>query len=244
MNIIISRTSEELGQKAGALAKQKIQEALTTKGSARLLLATGMSQMETIRVLVESNIDWSKVEVFHMDEYIGLPSDHKASFVKYIKERFVDKVNVGFFHPVETRGDISENIKKLSAVIKESPIDVAMIGIGENTHIGFNDPPADFETKEAYITVKLDDRCKKQQVGEGWFPSLDDGPDIAVTITPHQILQCRTIICSVPFAIKAEAVYKTITSKTDPNVPASILKRHHEFYLFVDRDSASRVVQF
>lgn len=244
MDISISKTPQELGQKAGKLAVSKLKEALAVNGHARILLATGMSQMETMKNLVRADVDWSKVEIFHMDEYIGLPSGHKASFIKYIKERFIDHVSVKKFHPVETDGDLSDRLRQLSTAIREKPIDVGMIGIGENTHIGFNDPPADFETQEAYIKVKLDDRCKMQQVGEGWFNSKDEVPDSAVTITPYQIIQCKTIVCSVPFSVKAEAVYKTITSRITGDVPATILKRHDDFHLFLDRDSASKIIQF
>lgn len=244
MNISISKTPQELGQKAGKLAVSKLKEALAMNGYARVLLATGMSQMETMMNVVKSDVDWSKVEVFHMDEYIGLPIGHKASFIRYIKERFIDHVQVKKFYPVETSGNLSERLEQLSAAIREKPIDVGMIGIGENTHIGFNDPPADFKTQEAYIKVKLDDRCKMQQVGEGWFNSKDEVPDSAVTITPYQIIQCKTIICSVPFLVKAEAVYKTITSRITGDVPATILKRHDDFHLFLDRDSASKIIQF
>lgn len=244
MDISISKTPQELGQKAGKLAVSKLKEALAMNGYARVLLATGMSQMETMMNVVKSDVDWSKVEVFHMDEYIGLPIGHKASFIRYIKERFIDHVQVKKFYPVETSGNLSERLEQLSAAIREKPIDVGMIGIGENTHIGFNDPPADFKTQEAYIKVKLDDRCKMQQVGEGWFNSKDEVPDSAVTITPYQIIQCKTIICSVPFLVKAEAVYKTITSRITGDVPATILKRHDDFHLFLDRDSASKIIQF
>lgn len=244
MDISISNTPQELGQKAAKLAISKLKEALVKNGHGRILLATGMSQMETMTNLVKSDVDWSKVEVFHMDEYIGLPPGHKASFIKYIKERFIDHVQVKKFYPVETSGDLSGRLEQLSTAIRMRPIDVGMIGIGENTHIGFNDPPADFETREAYIKVKLDDRCKMQQVGEGWFNSKDEVPDSAVTITPYQIIQCKTIICSVPFLVKAEAVHKTITSKISGDVPATILKKHDDFHLFLDKDSASKVIQF
>ncbi|HEX5168563.1 MAG TPA: 6-phosphogluconolactonase [Cyclobacteriaceae bacterium] len=244
MEISISTSWQELGQKAAALAITRLKDAITQKGCARILLATGMSQMETMQRLADSDVDWSSVEVFHMDEYIGLPPGHKASFIKYIQERFTDKVKVKKFYPVETSGDLNENLKQLSITIRESQVDVGMIGIGENTHIGFNDPPADFETREAYIQVKLDDRCKLQQVGEGWFASIDEVPDTAVTITPYQILQCQTIICSVPYLVKADAIHKTITSKISEDIPSTILKKHDDFHLFLDRDSASRIIQF
>ncbi|MDA0194238.1 MAG: 6-phosphogluconolactonase [Bacteroidetes bacterium] len=244
MNISISKSSKELSQKAAALVASKLNHALNAKGYARLLVSTGMSQLETLEALVKCDLQWSNVEVFHMDEYIGLPVSHKASFIKYIQERFIDQVEVKKFHPVETGGDVSKSLSQLSAAITEKPIDVGIIGIGENTHIGFNDPPADFETKDAFIRVRLDDKCKRQQVGEGWFGSTEEVPDEAITITPYQILQCVTLICGVPFKVKAEAVYKTLTSEITNEVPASILKTHDDFHLFLNRDSSSAIIKF
>ena len=175
--------------------------------------------------------------MFHLDEYVDLPESHPASFRKYLKERFIEKVNLKVYHLVD--GD-PQSIPKLTRLLREAPIDVGLIGIGENAHIAFNDPPADFDTKEAYIVVDLNERCKQQQVGEGWFATVEDVPKQAISMTAYQIMQCTHIISSVPHAVKAKAVADTLHSQTvDPMVPASLLKAHPAFDLFVDEDSAA-----
>jgi len=181
--------------------------------------------------------------MFHLDEYVDLPETHGASFRKYLKERFVSKVkNLKAAHFVD--GTV-EGIKSLTEEIRKSPIDIGLIGIGENTHIAFNDPPADFDTTESYIVVNLDEKCRKQQLGEGWFPTLDDVPKQAVSMTVYQIMQCKKIVSCVPYAVKAEAIEKTLTTKeTTPMVPATKLKEHPDFILYADMDSAKSVVQF
>ena len=180
--------------------------------------------------------------MFHLDEYVDLPITHKASFRKYLKERFVDFVpNLKAAHFVDGTVD---GIKKLTEEITKAPIDVGLIGIGENTHIAFNDPPADFDTKESYIVVNLDEACRRQQMGEGWFESFDDVPKQAVSMTVHQIMSCERIISCVPYAVKASAIGKTIHTKdTTPNVPATKLKEHKNFILYVDMDSAKEILK-
>ena len=177
---------------------------------------------------------------FHLDEYIDLPITHAASFRKYLKERFIDHVHLKEFVFVETEGDVDDNIRMLTRRLREKTIDVGVIGIGENAHIAFNDPPADFDTKQAYIIVNLDSRCKKQQVGEGWFKDEDEVPRQAVSMTPYQIMQCAHIISPVPHKVKADAVKKVLSAKTgDPMVPGSLLKTHPDFQLFLDEESAA-----
>lgn len=244
MIISISKNPSELGIKAGSLAAEKINNAIREKGEARIVLATGASQIETLEYLISQNIDWSRVEIFHLDEYIGLPITHKASFRKYLTERVIGKIKCKAFYAIETEKDIRELTKFLTDRIREKPVDVGFIGIGVNGHIAFNDPPADFETREAYIVVNLDERCKIQQVDEGWFESLDQVPDKAVSMTVWQIMQCRTIISAVPHKVKAEAVYNTLTSKVTPEVPATILKKHEDFNLFLDYNSVSKLIPF
>ena len=183
----------EVGKDAARLAAMKLNLAIEGRGSARIILSTGASQFETLEALVKADVDWSKVEMFHLDEYVGLPETHPASFRKYLKERFVNLVNLkaAYFvdgeHPEET-------IKYLTEEIAKAPIDVALIGVGENAHIAFNDPPADFDTKESYIIVNLDEKCRMQQVGEGWFKTIDDVPKQAVSMTPYRIMESKTII--------------------------------------------------
>jgi len=244
MIISISKNAAELGAAAARLAGEKLREAIARNGEARLVLSTGRSQFETLEALSKEDIDWPKTETFHLDEYIGLPVTHKASFRKYLKERFVDLIECRKFHSVNTEGDIRTLIANLTAEIREKPVDVGLIGIGENGHIAFNDPPADFTTRESFIVVTLAERCKRQQVGEGWFASVDEVPEKAVSMTVWQIMQCRTIVSAVPHQAKAEAVYKTLTGRLSNMTPATMLKQHPDFNLFLDHNSASRVISF
>jgi len=239
MKISISNTPVELGQEAARMVAMKLNEAIMERGEARLILSTGSSQFETLNALLGENVDWEKTEIFHLDEYIGLPLTHNASFRKYLKERFIDHINCKKFYSIDTEGDLSGLISFLTSEISRRQVDVGLIGIGENSHIAFNDPPADFNTREAYIIVKLDERCKLQQAGEGWFMTPRDVPDRAVSMTVDRIMQCRTIISAVPHLIKAEAVALTLKNKITNRIPASMLKQHADFNLFLDQNSAS-----
>lgn len=241
MAVYILDNSEELGEKAADLIVKKLNEAIEKRGQARIILSTGASQFETIKYLVEKNVDWEKVTMFHLDEYLELPETHKASFRRYRKERFTSKVPVKV-HFVNTEGDVEENLKELTREIRKDIIDIGVIGIGENGHIAFNDPPADFETQEAYRIVALEERCRKQQLNEGWFPTLDEVPFKAVSMTPYQIMQCETIVSSVPGERKAEAVRNTLKSEEVTNmVPATLLKTHKDWHLFLDKESSSLI---
>ncbi|HHY52084.1 MAG TPA: glucosamine-6-phosphate deaminase [Clostridiales bacterium] len=237
-NISVSPTPQQLGQKAADKIAELLRNAIAKKGSARIILSTGASQFETIDALVKADVDWSKVEMFHLDEYVALPESHIASFRKYLKERFVSKVSLKAAYFVNGEGDVEENIRVLTEELRRAPVDVGVIGIGENAHIAFNDPPADFETDAAYKVVDLDLRCKQQQVREGWFATVDDVPKQAITMCVKQILACEHIISSVPHAPKAEAVRNTLTSPVDPKIPATILKTHPNWNLFIDDASA------
>lgn len=244
MDISISADSSELGKKAARLVSDKLNEIIKEQGEARMAVSTGSSQFEMFRALVKEKVDWQKVEVFHLDEYIGLPVTHIASFRKYLYERFINLVPVKNFHSVDVEGDIDNRIGELTSEIRSKPVDLGLIGIGVNGHIAFNDPPADFNTHDAYIVVKLDENCKMQQVSEGWFRTLKDVPDQAVSMSVWQIMQCKSIISVVPHLVKADAVYKTLTSKLTNLVPATMLKQHTDWHLFLDQDSASKVVAF
>ena len=240
MKIHVAKTAEELGAQAAHTIAEKLCEAIAESGEARLVLSTGGSQFETLKALLQEDVPWDKVTAFHLDEYIDLPITHAASFRKYLKERFIDHVHLKEFVFVETEGDVDDNIRMLTRRLREKTIDVGVIGIGENAHIAFNDPPADFDTKQAYIIVNLDSRCKKQQVGEGWFKDEDEVPRQAVSMTPYQIMQCAHIISPVPHKVKADAVKKVLSAKTvDPMVPGSLLKTHPDFQLFLDEESAA-----
>lgn len=242
ITITIAETAQELGLRAAAKIADLLNQAIEARGEARIILSTGTSQFETMEALTQQAVDWTRVEMFHLDEYVELGESHIASFRKYLKERFVSKVNLKAAHFVNGEGDVQKNIAALSAELRRKVVDVGVIGIGENAHIAFNDPPADFETDLAYKVVELDERCKQQQVGEGWFKSLKDVPRQAVTMCPRQIMACRHVVSSVPHAVKAEAVYNTITRPVDPMVPATLLKTHPDWNLFIDHESASKLV--
>jgi glucosamine-6-phosphate deaminase len=242
MIINISKNAPELGQRAAQFAAIKLDEAIRKNGEARLVVSTGSSQFETFQSLIHENIEWEKVEVFHLDEYIGLPVTHIASFRKYLYERFINHVKIRKFHSVDVEGDLDQKIKALTLEIRKRPVDVGLIGIGVNGHIAFNDPPADFNTHESYIVVNLDDQCKMQQVNEGWFKTLEDVPGQAVSMTPWQIMQCKTIISCVPHKVKATAVRNTLINNLTNIVPATMLKQHPDFHLYLDNNSASEII--
>lgn len=241
MEIRICKNPDELGKSAAAHVAEQLRKIIAEKGYARIALSTGASQFDTIKHLVLEDVDWSKVEMFHLDEYVDLPESHPASFRKYLKERFVNKV--GALKAAHFVDGTKEGIAALTEQITREPIDIGLIGIGENTHIAFNDPPADFDTKESYIVVNLDMACRNQQMGEGWFKTFDEVPKQAVSMTVHQIMQCKKIVSCVPYAVKADAVYKTLTAKETTNlIPATKLKEHPDFTLYVDMDSAKEIL--
>ena len=239
MKVKVSKNSKELGKEAAALAARILNKCIAEKGKARLVLSTGASQFETLIALLKVDVDWSKVEMFHLDEYINLPESHPASFRKYLKERFVNLVKIKKVYFVNGEGDVKQNIKELTDKLRKEPIDLGLIGIGENGHIAFNDPPADFGTKEAYLVVDLDENCKKQQVREGWFPTVDDVPKQAISMSVYQIMQCNAIISSVPYKIKANAIKLMLESDLTSMIPATMLKTHKDATVFLEEESAS-----
>lgn len=239
MKLIISKTKEELGRLSAKHAADCVNAAIKERGYARILLSTGASQFPFFEEFVKCDVDWSRVEMFHLDEYVGITDAHPASFKRYLTDRFVSKVNPGKAHLIDGSRPAEETIAELTELINESPIDVGLIGIGENAHIAFNDPPADFNDTRAYKVVTLDERCLNQQVGEGWFKSVEETYKQAISMTCPQIMRCKTIISVVPYAVKAEAVYNTLTSPLSPSVPATLLKEHSDFTLYCDADSAS-----
>jgi glucosamine-6-phosphate deaminase len=240
VKIRIFDTKMQMAKSAAEEAKRILVTALNKKGKAVLVVATGTSQIEFLEYLTHlSYIDWSKVEMFHLDEYIGLSEDHPASFRKYLKEHLIDKVHPGEIHMIN--GD-SENPEKecerLNNLIKEKDIDISFVGIGENCHLAFNDPPADFEIDKPYIIVNLDKTCRNQQVKEGWFDLLDNVPTQAISMSIKQILRSENIICVVPDERKAIAVRNAIEGGISPNCPASILKTHNKVSMFLDKESS------
>jgi glucosamine-6-phosphate deaminase len=244
MIIDISADAQELGLKAAQFVTGKLNEAIRRNGEARIVVSTGNSQLETFKALLKEKVEWEKVEVFHLDEYIGLPVNHPASFRKYLYERFINHLKIKEFHAVNVEGEIIEKIKNLTLEIRKKPVDMGLIGIGVNGHIAFNDPPADFDTREAFVIVNLDYECRLQQVSEGWFKSLEEVPLTALSMTPWQIMQCRTIVSCVPHKVKAISVRNTLINIPTNIVPATILKQHRDFYLYLDKNSASEIIPF
>ncbi|NLE39160.1 MAG: glucosamine-6-phosphate deaminase, partial [Pirellulaceae bacterium] len=210
---------------------------------ANVIVATGASQFEMLAALVAAEVDWSRVTFFHLDEYVGLPITHPASFRKYLKERFVDRLPTppAAFHYVNGEGDCEAECRRLGELIAGCTIDVAFVGIGENGHLAFNDPPADFEATRPYFVVELDEACRRQQFGEGWFDSLEAVPCRAITMSIPQILKTRKIICTVPDQRKAAAVQRAVEGPVTPDVPASALQRHADTTLYLDKAAASRL---
>jgi glucosamine-6-phosphate deaminase len=241
MNTFIYRNEIALGKAAGEKAAQLIREAIANNGTANIILATGTSQFETLKTLIDAkNIQWDKVVMFHLDEYISLPITHPASFRKYLLERFLSQVTpLKDAWLINGEGDADEECRRLSDLIQNHPIDVALIGIGENGHLAFNDPPADFETDKPYIIVELNEACKKQQLGEGWFTSIEEVPQKAISMSVKQILKSKNIICSVPGERKADAVKHTLENEISNLYPSTILRTHNYCSLFIDDASAS-----
>jgi len=242
MKRLIFDDKQALGEAAAAQAAAAIERAIRARGTARILVATGASQFEFLDALVtRERVDWSRVEMFHLDEYIGLPPGHPASFRKYLMERLIQPAGLTRYHLLAGDGDPVAACAQAADAIREAPIDCAFAGIGENGHLAFNDPPADFETEEPYLIVSLDEACRRQQVGEGWFESLQAVPERAITISIRQLLKSRELVSVVPDARKAEAVRQCLQGPVSPAHPASILQTHPHVTVYLDRDSAARL---
>ncbi len=243
MRISIHEDKNDAGKQAAWKGAGLIKEAIRKKGHANIIVATGSSQFEMLNELVTSNIDWSKVTAFHLDEYIGMPDTHPASFRNYLKERFVERITLKDFHYINGEKDPEGECNRVAKLIAEHPVDVAFIGIGENAHLAFNDPPADFETELPYLVVELDEVCRRQQLGEGWFQSLEDVPLTAISMSVRQIMKSGSIICTVTEKRKATAVKHTVEGGVSPEVPASILSGRKLVFLFLDREAASELTR-
>lgn len=229
-----------LAEAAASHAAASLQRALSTQGSARLVAATGASQFEFLDALTKApNIDWSRVELFHLDEYVGLPSTHPASFRNYLFQRLIHKTGIKRYHLLDGDGDPQGTAEKIGAELQSKPVDVLFAGIGENGHLAFNDPPADFQVAVPYLIVDLDDACRQQQVNEGWFSKLMDVPQKAISMSIRQILRAREIIAVVPDTRKARAVKACLEGEISPMMPASILRSHPNVTIYLDTDSAA-----
>ena len=241
MKVKIFRTKQQMCKAAAEKAAEILISTIKKKGEATFIAATGASQFEFLENLTSiPSIDWSKTTMFHLDEYVGLPETHPASFRKYLKERLINKVHPGNVHLIKGDAKSPESeCERLGKIIIQKEIDVAFVGIGENGHLAFNDPPADFDTKKPYLVVELDDACRKQQLGEGWFKSFDDVPKRAISMSINQIMESKNIICTVPDSRKAKAVKDCFGDQNiSPEYPASILKNHERVFLFLDEASA------
>jgi glucosamine-6-phosphate deaminase len=229
-----------MGAAAATHAAGSIRRAIDRSGKARIVVATGASQLDFLAALTSATgIDWSRVELFHLDEYAGLPQSHPASFRRYLREHLIGPTNLGTYHFIDGEGNLDEVRATVGRALTEGDVDVMFAGVGENGHLAFNDPPADFETTEPYIVVKLDEACRRQQVGEGWFARVEDVPDTAISMSIQQMLKAREMLIIVPDARKAVAVKATLEGKVDPAVPASILRTHPNVTLYLDEPAAS-----
>jgi glucosamine-6-phosphate deaminase len=239
--IVVSQTTEELAARAAEHAAESLRRQLAKETKVRLLAATGASQLEFLKRLVRlPDIDWKRVELFHLDEYVGLDESHPASFARYIRERIVQPTGIPTFHLLDGR-HAKESIAQANLEFGKGLIDLALVGVGENAHLAFNDPPADFDTSEAYMVVQLDEACRNQQVGEGWFSSFDEVPKQAITLSVPAILKSREILVVVPDRRKAKAIAATLDGPITPDVPASALQTHGSVTFYLDSESASEL---
>ena len=243
LEVAVYEEPTAMGMAAADFVQKKLAEAIASKGSANLILATGASQFKFLEALKEKDIDWQKITVFHLDEYKDISDKHPASFRKYLKDRILDDVKPRKIHFLNGDAeDIETELNQYSEALKKHPIDIACIGIGENGHIAFNDPDvADFNDPKLVKLVTLDEACRNQQLGEGWFPTFDDVPKQALSLTITAILNCKTISCVVPDERKAEAVHNTLYNEINTECPATILRRHEDTKLFLDKSSATKV---
>lgn len=240
MRIKLFSSKQDLSQAAAREAAVVLSSTITHKGHVRIIAATGASQLEFLQALTASpGIDWSKVEMFHLDEYVGLPLQHPASFRKYLLERLIQPAGIQHYHLLDGEGDMQAVCQNVGSQLRARPVNVAFVGIGENGHLAFNDPPADFLTEAPYIVVNLDEACRRQQVGEGWFKNMDEVPRQAISMSIHQIIQAQKILCIVPDLRKAKAVQACFEGEIGPMAPASILRRHPDVTCFLDTGSAS-----
>ena len=241
MRVHVAETKGIMAESAASRAAELLRAAIAEHGSAALILATGASQFEMLDILTRADLAWDRVTVYHLDEYIGLAETHPASFRRYLRERFVDRVTaLGAFVPVEGDApDPTQECRRLGELISRVRVDVACIGIGENGHLAFNDPPADFGTEEPYLVVNLDHACRRQQWGEGWFATLDEVPKTAISMSVRQLLDSNELICIVPESRKAKAVQATLEGPITPMVPASILRTHPNTTIYLDRESSA-----
>lgn len=241
---MLLRQFQDPSTSAHAAAEQAaaaIRKAIAEHDRCRIVLATGTSQFAFLDALTSTaGLDWNKVEAFHLDEYVGLPMTHPASFRKILLERVINKVGISKYWFIQSdAADLSGAVDEVGRQLTSAPIDLAFVGIGENGHIAFNDPPADFETEDPYIVVELDEACRRQQVGEGWFNEISSVPAQAISMSVRQIMKARQILAVVPDRRKARAIKSCIEGEISPFAPGSILRHHANTTVYLDQDSAS-----
>ncbi len=243
LKISIYQDAQSMGKAAADFVAKSLNKTIAEKANANLILATGASQFSFLEALKEREIDWQKITVFHLDEYKGISDRHPASFRKYLKERILDEVAPKKIHFLNGDADnLEKEMNNYAEQLKIHPIDIACIGIGENGHIAFNDPPvADFKDPKWVKLVTLDEDCRNQQLGEGWFPTFEDVPKEALTLTIPAIMHSKTISCVVPDARKSNAIYNTLYAEISTKCPATILRTHPNTSLFLDDAAASRI---
>lgn len=240
MKVRIFDSPAALSQAAADHAAASLRASIARNGRVRIVAATAASQLGFLARLVDAEaVDWSKVELFQLDEYIGLPGDHPACFRRMLREHLIEKTRIPTYHLLDGDADAAEVRERVGRALTSDAVDIAFVGIGENAHLAFNDPPADFEATDPYLEVELDDACRNQQVGEGWFPNLDAVPRRALSMSIRQILASRELIVIVPDARKAPAVRATLEEAMSPGVPASILRAHPQATLYLDEPAAS-----
>ena len=241
MKVKVFENTQEMAKAAAKHAAKVLNEHIAAGENPRLLLSTGASQFAFFEHFVRENVDWSQVEMFHLDEYVGMSPEHPASFQKYLRERFIDIVHPGSYHLIDGTRDPEETIAELTALLDEKQVDLGLIGIGENGHIAFNDPPAFFEDPRTYKVVDLADSCIQQQIHEGWFATPEDAFKQAISMTCGKIMDCKSIISVVPYAVKAQAIHDTLTMEETNMVPATLMKSHSDITVYCDTDSAATV---
>lgn len=244
MEVHVSRSKRALAEAAATHAAQSLKGIIASRGSARLIAATGASQLDFLEILTSTEgIDWQRVEMFHLDEYIGLPVTHPASFRKYLLERLIHKTGIKNYHLLDGERNLHEVIQQVGGEVSSRSVNLAFVGIGENGHLAFNDPPANFETEEPYLVVELDEACRRQQLQEGWFSAIADVPSRAISMSIRQILKSEEIIAIVPDARKSQAVKLCLEGEINPMAPASILRTHPKATIYLDTESASLLSQ-
>jgi len=240
MNVQVFDNKRSMGEAAALQAAAAIRNAIRDRGGARIVAATAASQAEFLKSLTSAEgIDWREVEAFHLDEYIGLPITHPGSFRRMLLEQLVNKTGIIHYHLLDGDGDVPFVVRNLSETISSAPIDIIFLGIGENAHLAFNDPPADFETEEPYLVVNLDEACRRQQVGEAWFADICEVPKQAISMSVRQILKARELLAVAPDSRKAEAVRACVEGEISPMAPASILRTHPNATVYLDTNSAA-----